>query len=833
MNALLSMKKLRDARKRVPFFSSLDLFAITDDGIMIGVSGRAGAGFRLRGVDYLLWDESGQNAFFQNLCKFLSQIPEGFVLNFLRRSSEKDPELISSYEALIPKEDPLSKAILEEKTKAFREKRLLKKELFLFVSFMPEGEKKKFRKNFFSKELDQKTSKILLNVQDLIQRSFRELGIKCEKLSKKEILEEYYQKLNPSLSQIIPYGAISKEEVTWPRFETLRSKLLLNVPEIEKDYFYLDGFYHGVVNLRLLPEEAHPGMSKIFENFLPEDSEILFTIRKPDQEKEISRMKIRSNFSKANVFFRIMEDTFAEEKRRQFESFLTEMAEEGEQVFQISLSVLVKAKTARELTEKKEAVLKAFPKLGRALGVYDHFEHDLLFVSHLPLQGEDNPLSFSVLNGSLTRLLPLCEEWKGTESPEILIKTYRDEGLKLDLFDPELPAKHALMIGSTGSGKSFTTNFLLSQFLMASPKNHVVIIDIGGSYRKLARIFKGSYLDIDCSEEYAINLFPEKVRFIPKEGEVDSDLLAFLTTLLEKMVTEDKKITPSDLRILEKAILKVYEPPSHDQAPLLQNVEGVLRNFSLGDEEDRCRAYHFSKNLSIWTEGRFGKILNRPGKLSLDDRLIVFDLAKLAQHPELQSILFFVIRSALSRKLADTSLRKMIVIDEGWRHFDDEIGSRLIEELYRTLRKLNGLVLSISQSPEDYLKSKVSTAILANSYVKYILKLQKGHELLSKLDLGENEIKAVRELETRPGLFSEIYIKFLNQGVIAKLEPSGLDYWIATTDPDDFSLEEKIRKEYPQYSDLEILQVLKEKYPHGARHALEASGKELSHASRS
>jgi len=32
----------------------------------------------------------------------------------------------------------------------------------------------------------------------------------------------------------------------------------------------------------------------------------------------------------------------------------------------------------------------------------------------------------------------------------------------------------------------------------------------------------------------------------------------------------------------------------------------------------------------------------------------------------------------------------MIVIDEGWRFFNDEVGSRLIENLYRTARKMNG-----------------------------------------------------------------------------------------------------------------------------------------------
>ncbi len=809
MNFLLSMKKARDARKRIPFFSGIDLAAVEESGKIIGVSGKEAIGFRLEGIDYLLSDESRIQGFFNELGKFLNYLPEGIVLSFLRQSRIGNTELLRAYDSSIPKEDLLTNRIVEMKIKGLSKQRLLERRLFLFAIYLPQEKKKKLfsiARNYA--QTNKEHSRFLANTEDLIRQVFGGLGLKVSRLTKEQILNEYYQKLNPSLSQINSYHEILNSETTWPRFETLRSKVLIHPPHVYEDSLYLDGYYHSIVNLRLLPEEAMTGMMKYFEEFLPDESEFMLTIQKPDQEKEASRMRIKANLSKANAFFRIMEDSFAQERARQFEAFMNEMAEKGESIFEISLSILVRAKSYEELYQKRETVLKAFPKLGGAVGVSDHFEHDLLFLSHLPMQGDENPLRFPVLTEALTRILPICEEWKGTDKPGILLKTYRDEGLKLDLFDPELPAKHALMIGSTGSGKSFTTNYLLSQFLIENPRNHVVILDMGGSYRKLARIFKGSYLEIDCSEEYAINLFPVKEKF-------DSYFLSFLTTLLEKMVTEDKKLNQNDLRILEKAVKKVYEPLSPESSPLLKDVEAILRDFSLGDDEDKKRAYHFSKNLSIWTEGRFGTILNRPGKLSLDNRLIVFDLGKLSQHPEFQSILFFVIRSSLSKKLHDTSLRKMIVIDEGWRFFNDEVGSRLIEELYRTARKSNGLVLSISQSPEDFLESQASTAILANSYVKYILRLQKSHELLSKLDLGENEIRAVRELEIRPGVFSEIFIKFSSHGVIAKLEPSGLDYWISTTDPEDFLEEEKLRREFPEKNDLEILEELAFKFPNG------------------
>jgi len=822
MKALLKLKRLKEERKRIPFHSKLDLLTVDEGGLIIGVSGRMGAGYSLEGVDYLLYSDEGIQSFFDELKKMLNQLPEDIVLSFMKRSSEDTSGFQKFTAEAIQGNDPIARAILESKTQGLKHMRVVKKELFLFVTCLsPDmGKKKGADTNHHFREHEE-SQKLIKNAEEIVMNTFSSLGLKVRRLHRMEILREYFKKLNPTLSKIaLCEDFFTGEFVTHPRFETWRSKLLLHPPEIRGDSTYLDGLYHAAVNLRILPEDASVGMTKSFERALPDEYEWLLTIRKPDQEKEILRMRIKSNFARANAFLRFTEDQMARERAGQYQSFLEEMAEQAENIFNISMSVLVKDDSLTALEEKKNRVLKAFSKLGGAIGVADHFEHDLLFLSHLALQAAENPMSFPVLTDALTRLLPIHSEWKGTERPSIVLKTHQDEMLKLDLFDPSLPAKHALMLGSTGSGKSFTTNFLLSHFLVASPSHHVVVIDVGGSYRKLARVFGGSYLEIDCSDEYALNPFPQKKRLIPKEDTFDSDLLGFLTTLLEKMVSDSNQaaLTSSDLRILERAVLHVYKSIPENGIPLLQDVQNVLRNYFLGDDEDRKRAYHFSKNLGIWTEGRFGKLLNRQGNLSLDDRFLVFDLAKLSAHPELQSILFFVIRSALSKKLDNLSIKKMIVIDEGWRFFNDDIGSRLIEELYRTARKSNGLVLSISQSPEDFLESKASTAILANSYVKYILKLQKGHELLSRFDLNPNELRATSSsLEIRPGYFSEMFLKFFNHSVIARVEPSPLDYWIATTDPDDFLEEEKCRALHPGLGDLEILKVLAERFPHGLR----------------
>ena len=56
-----------------------------------------------------------------------------------------------------------------------------------------------------------------------------------------------------------------------------------------------------------------------------------------------------------------------------------------------------------------------------------------------------------------------------------------------DLFRGDVG--HTLILGATGSGKSFALNFLLVEALKYGPR--VLILDLGGSYRWLTRFLRG------------------------------------------------------------------------------------------------------------------------------------------------------------------------------------------------------------------------------------------------------------------------------------------------------------------------------------------------------
>jgi len=777
------------------------------DGYLIGVNFDFSTVWELEPQSVSLMDSETAEHFMEQVRALLNGLPSGVTLQFVVQGRRGTRESIEAFRKEVEptEEDTLARLIVDKKCAALRDKFTQRRRVFLYLTTHPAEGKAPSAPMLprFDKPWQAATREFHLHrgrehhfLEETVIERLRGMGLAPRRLAGQEVLALVFAQLNPKLDYVPQLGSLSTGR-------TLREQLLRHPLREEFDHMQINDTYFRGISLLRLPEASHPGFTQELLAKLWPDFDFCLTIESLDTEKAVSRLKLSNTIVQALSSVTFSKNYEAEQKQLEIDSILTEIRGSAQRLFKFSLSVLIRADGLEELRARTTPVVNAFHDFCSAEGACDDMSHFKTFLGTIPGHGRFAGRGFFIPTNALAGLLPLMGSWRGSGSKRMLVETPLGEVVGLDPFDPRLPAHHGLVLGTTGSGKSFTTNYILTNFHIQAASNHIVVIDVGGSYRKFAHMFDGAYLEVSLSEQFGFNPFPLRDEIL-LDGELDGDTLAYLTLLISRMcLPAGEALLIEEKGFLEKAIKAAY---AKKPLVILSDVRQTLRDM-VGEFP---KAKRYVDALAIWTDGMYGKLFNRPGRLDVSKRIVVFDLQNLDNHADLQSVYFFVIRSIIWGKLVDRSLKKYIVIDEGWKFFNDEVGSELIQNLYRTARKFNGAVLSISQSPKDFLETAAANAIITNSYVKYILKLTKGHDLLEQFDLNQNEAQAVKQLAAEPGKFSDIFIKYGERSLVARIEPCPLDYWICTTSAQDFVKEEQLRKAHPGISESDLLVKLAE-----------------------
>lgn len=346
---------------------------------------------------------------------------------------------------------------------------------------------------------------------------------------------------------------------------------------------------------------------------------------------------------------------------------------------------------------------------------------------------------------------------------------------------------------------------MMNQMLNQNPK--VFILDVGGSYQKMCELLNGQYISLSMSSGISINPFDLSEDTVPSDEKIK-----FLLALVQVMTKEEdqKALGKLEKAEIEKAIGEVY---LKNPKPKLSD----LRRACLEAESDEVK--RIGKILSLWSENSpFGKFLDRDTNIALEKRIVCFDLKGLESNQDLQSALLFTITDLVWREVQkDRSEMKFLVFDECWRLLENEAGAKFVGEVFRTFRKYFASAIAISQNIDDFAQSKAASAIMPNSSIKWILK-QPGADfkrLSEVLRLNDREQKLIQSLTQVKGEFSEAFVICEDKKAVVSVDSTPMEYWVATTDPRDFSL---LREEQSQtgFSGLKLMAHIAEKYPKGA-----------------
>lgn len=399
-------------------------------------------------------------------------------------------------------------------------------------------------------------------------------------------------------------------------------------------------------------------------------------------------------------------DESADATTRQLGEALTETEVNGHFFGECSLSVVVHDKTAEGVESGASEVMKT---LASHDGVFHRETYNLLnaWLAVMPGNNAHNLRRLALLETNCADLSFLFSEDSGAAPSVGLIREalLSFETPRQSLYHFNLHVNdvgHTVVLGATGSGKSFLLNVLLTHAQKYEP--HTVIFDLGHSYRDLTSLVGGSYLPI--------GLRPDAFRINPFALAPTADNLHFLHSfvrvLLEGVGTP--RLTDAEDRELYEAIENLYVLDAPQR-----------RLFTLANLLPRS----LSLRLSRWVEGgRYAGWFDHVEDTLEISTFQAFDFEGMDGFPELlEPLLFYVLHRVSDRVAAEpnTARLKVCVMDEAWRFIQHERLRAYVQEALKTWRKRNAAMLLATQSPEDFRSADLLRTVVESCPTKLLL----------------------------------------------------------------------------------------------------------------
>lgn len=552
--------------------------------------------------------------------------------------------------------------------------------------------------------------------------------------------------------------------------------------ECHRGFLRLDDYYVKVLTLKDPPAKTRPNMLKHLQE-LPSECIIVsefnrvenFEMRKLIQSKRRhfhnSKTSIMSYVNLSNEPQKpdqTLIDDSASAMVGELGSCLTEMEVKSNYFGHFSFTVVLYDRDKKRLDK---SVAEAFKVFSSRDAVLFEERYNLLnaFLAALPANRRYNLRYMYLLNNNYADLsflfAPQCGElWNEHLNAEYLaaFETNQSTPYYLNLHYQDIP--HTLMLGMTGTGKSFACNFLLTHAQKYNPRT--VIFDLGGSYKMLTQLFGGSYMQIGIERRsFTVNPFS----LAPSEDNLHF-LFSFVKVLIESSGTF--KLNDKDERELYNQVASMYAI-DRAQRRLITLLNILPKNLEA--------------HLQRWVEGgQYGNLFD-----NVDDNLTfanfqTFDFEGLDKFPQILEPLLFYILHRANAGIYDPALTttfKIFLLDEAWRFFRNPTVKDYIVEAMKTWRKRNAAMILATQSSADLTRNEMLQVVAESCGTLIFLanpRMDK-RQYQEMFHLNETEANLIASLAPK----KQLLIKQPDIAKVVQLNVTSKDYWIYTNSPYD------------------------------------------------
>lgn len=408
-------------------------------------------------------------------------------------------------------------------------------------------------------------------------------------------------------------------------------------------------------------------------------------------------------------------------KKHEDLSYGMQRLDEDQDVYDLNFSVFVFADTLQNLNENAGVVKSYFKSLKYTLeeDLYIHFP---VLMANLPF-GYDLTIgsflsrSLTVFEENVCDQFPISADWKGNK-PSSLFITPRGQLIGWDVFSNDAGGFNAFVIGTTGSGKSVFLQWIALNYLMEGKR--IWIIDIGGSYERLIKVFGGQFIELDLQKPISINPFTEIT-----DNEIFTEYLDFLQAWFLLMGSPKEVQLAEQLEKFLKSRLGIAITDSYTRFGSESCVDTVLQCLQLYADDPRIKDFIITMH-PYTSEGQYGAFFNGPCEINFKSRLVGMELRKLESIEDLRDPALMLLTFHVSKEiyLKKTDMH-VVIMDEGHKFLGNPHIDLFVEQAYRRFRKEGASFWLGTQGFEDLsggeTLSKAGRVIVQNSYWKFFL----------------------------------------------------------------------------------------------------------------
>jgi hypothetical protein len=502
------------------------------------------------------------------------------------------------------------------------------------------------------------------------------------------------------------------------------------------------------------------------------------------------------------------------------QDFLTSVRTENACPFNWYFTVIVQGDTLAELEDRTAKLGTQMKLMGSGDVLEERANRVLAELSTLPGNGQYGLRLNRVTSRQAGDLAMAYRLSPGDKAPFLLFGDRKGGVFSYSLFSRREPSWNKAVLGLPGSGKSMLMNAFLLGNAMFESQGYV--IDKGNSFGPIFELLaqempnevavmrlRGGEFRFNpfplvwALEERARQVATGEHRMVLEGGEQLScpveDARLFFESWLDCLVGQKRGLEPAEKNRLDRA-LKGEDGKGGFFRDFENQASSYLRarRAKVGGRPPRPlsallthlknEAPEFVPAVELWTRAPRDRFFDSGTDSVANAKYLYFELSGL-EDDELLAVPFVsALMGTIWRRIQNPRAikeRKAVIIDEAWSFLAHPAFFRLVEDMFRTIRKFNGLVTLSTQSPKDVKDGDARKLLQTMSEVFLYRGFSEPDFMENDLHLTAHHQKLHESLREDDEVREVFYVSKNGLNRVLSVEISPALYWYATTDGED------------------------------------------------